>query len=48
MIDFWKGYPSISVNHFVSDNFREFRRADLDLFVRFGKGAFPNELKHGA
>jgi DNA-binding transcriptional LysR family regulator len=43
MLDFWDRYPKIGVNHLISDNTRDFRRAEVDLFVRSGKGAWSNE-----
>ncbi|TPJ18903.1 LysR family transcriptional regulator [Mesorhizobium sp. B2-7-3] len=43
MADFWQRFPDISVNHLISDNVREFRRSEVDLRVRCGKGVWANE-----
>ena len=40
---FWRRYPDISVDHLISDDSREFRRAEVDLRVRYGFGAWPDE-----
>ncbi|MCP4328485.1 MAG: LysR family transcriptional regulator [Alphaproteobacteria bacterium] len=40
---FWRTHPEISVNHLISDDAREFRRADIDLRIRYGDGAWPDE-----
>jgi DNA-binding transcriptional LysR family regulator len=41
--DFWRAHPDITVNHLVSDNADDFRRADVDLRIRFGYGSWPDE-----
>ncbi|WP_267901728.1 LysR substrate-binding domain-containing protein [Sinorhizobium meliloti] len=43
MVDFWTRYPDITVNHLISDQVRDFRNAEVDLFVRPATGAWPNE-----
>jgi DNA-binding transcriptional LysR family regulator len=43
MGDFWRRFPEISVDHLISDDVREFRRAEVDLRVRYGFGAWPDE-----
>ena len=43
MGSFWRQNPSISVNHLMSDNGAGFRRADVDLRVRYGSGVWPDE-----
>jgi LysR family transcriptional regulator, glycine cleavage system transcriptional activator len=43
MGEFWRRYPEISVDHLISDDTREFRRAEVDLRVRYGFGAWPDE-----
>jgi DNA-binding transcriptional LysR family regulator len=40
---FWRRHPEISVDHLISDDAREFRRAEVDLKVRYGFGAWPDE-----
>lgn len=44
MGDFWRKNPSISVNHLISDNGTEYRRADVDLRIRYGRGIWPDEI----
>lgn len=43
MGEFWRRFPDISVDHMISDDMREFRRAEIDLRVRYGFGAWPDE-----
>ena len=43
MPDFWERFPEIAVDHLISDNPREFRRAEVELRVRYGLGAWPDE-----
>lgn len=43
MRDFWERFPEITVNHLISDNPREFRRAEVELRVRYGLGAWADE-----
>ena len=43
MGEFWRRYPEISVDHLISDDAREFRRAEVDLRIRYGFGAWPDE-----
>ncbi|PBB39970.1 LysR family transcriptional regulator [Mesorhizobium sp. WSM3866] len=43
MEDFWAKFPQIVVNHFISDQVRDFRNAEVDLFVRPAAGIWPNE-----
>ena len=43
MPDFWQRYPDICVDHLISDDGRDFRRAEVDLRVRYGFGAWPDE-----
>lgn len=43
MGDFWRRYPEITVDHLVSDEARDFRRAEVDLRIRYGSGAWPDE-----
>jgi DNA-binding transcriptional LysR family regulator len=40
---FWRGFPEITVDHLISDDAREFRRAEVDLRIRYGLGAWPDE-----
>jgi LysR family transcriptional regulator, glycine cleavage system transcriptional activator len=41
--EFWRRFPDISVDHLISDDAREFRRAEVDLRIRYGFGAWPDE-----
>ncbi|MGY5809131.1 LysR substrate-binding domain-containing protein [Rhizobium sp. LEGMi198b] len=43
MADFWNRHPDITVNHLVSDQIRDFRNAEVDMFVRAATGVWPNE-----
>jgi len=43
MGEFWRKNPTISVNHLISDNSSDFRRADVDLKIRYGAGTWPDE-----
>ena len=43
MGEFWRRFPEISVDHMISDDAREFRRAEVDLRIRYGFGAWPDE-----
>ena len=43
MRDFWRRFPEITVDHLISDNARDFRRAEVDLRIRYGFGAWPDE-----
>ena len=40
---FWRRHPDILVNHLVSDDPARYRSADVDLRVRYGSGAWPDE-----
>ena len=40
---FWRRHPEIAVNHLVSDDAARYRGADIDLRVRYGSGAWPDE-----
>ncbi len=40
---FWRRFPDIEVDHLISDNPRDYRRADVDLRIRYGFGAWPDE-----
>lgn len=42
--EFWARFPEITVDHLVSDNSRDYRRAEVELRVRYGFGAWPNEI----
>jgi LysR family glycine cleavage system transcriptional activator len=41
--EFWRRFPDISVDHLISDDAREFRRAEVDLRIRYGFGAWQDE-----
>ena len=43
MGDFWRRFPEVIVDHLISDDAREFRRAEVDLRIRYGIGAWPDE-----
>jgi DNA-binding transcriptional LysR family regulator len=43
MGDFWRRFPEITVDHMISDDARDFRRAEIDLRIRYGFGAWPDE-----
>lgn len=43
MPDFWSRHPDILINYFISDQVREFRNTEIDLFVRPATGTWPNE-----
>lgn len=43
MGDFWLKYPEIQVDHLISDDARQYRRAEVDLRIRYGFGAWPDE-----
>lgn len=40
---FWRQHPEIVVNHLISDDAARYRRAEVDLRVRYGSGAWPDE-----
>lgn len=40
---FWRLHPEVVVDHLLSDWQRDFRRADVELRIRYGTGAWPNE-----
>ena len=43
MPDFWNRFGSITVDHMISDNPREYRRAEVELRIRYGFGSWPGE-----
>jgi len=43
MPDFWERHPDIAVDHLISDNARDYRRAEVELRVRYGLGAWADE-----
>lgn len=43
MNDFWQDHADICVNHLISDDGRDFRRAEVDLRIRYGFGAWSDE-----
>jgi len=40
---FWRAHPDITLNHVVSDNAQDLRRADVDLRIRYGAGDWPED-----
>jgi LysR family glycine cleavage system transcriptional activator len=43
MPDFWARFPEVTVDHLISDNPRDYRRAEVELRVRYGLGAWSDE-----
>ena len=43
MADFWERFPDVTVDHLISDNPRDYRRAEVELRVRYGLGAWADE-----
>jgi LysR family glycine cleavage system transcriptional activator len=43
MADFWERFPDITVDHMISDNPRDYRRAEVELRIRYGPGAWGDE-----
>ncbi|MFS8112646.1 LysR substrate-binding domain-containing protein [Rhizobium jaguaris] len=43
MPDFWRRHPEIAVDHLISDNAKDYRRAEVELRVRYGFGAWLDE-----
>jgi DNA-binding transcriptional LysR family regulator len=43
MPDFWARFPDVVVDHLISDNPRDYRRAEVELRVRDGLGAWADE-----
>ena len=43
MGDFWERFPDITVDHLISDNPRDYRRAEVELRIRYGLGAWTDE-----
>jgi len=40
---FWRDHPQIAINHFICESPADLRRADIDLRIRYGGGAWPGE-----
>lgn len=40
---FWKAHPEVVVDHLLSDLQRDYRRADVELRIRYGNGAWVDE-----
>ncbi|MDX8442427.1 LysR substrate-binding domain-containing protein [Mesorhizobium australafricanum] len=43
MPGFWARHPDIAVDHLISDNSRDYRRAEVELRIRYGFGSWPDE-----
>ena len=43
MSAFWQRHPDIDVHHLMSDRAQDFRRAEIDLRIRYGMGDWPDE-----
>ncbi len=43
MMKFWQGHPEVCVNHLISDDGRDYRRAEVDLRIRYGFGSWLGE-----
>ncbi|MEQ8665900.1 MAG: LysR substrate-binding domain-containing protein [Rhodospirillales bacterium] len=41
---FWRAHPEIAINHMISDVANDYRRAEIDLRIRYGAGAWPDEM----
>jgi LysR family glycine cleavage system transcriptional activator len=40
---FWRTHPEVIVDHLISDVARDYRRADVELRIRYGFGAWQDE-----
>lgn len=43
MPDFWRRHPEIMVDHVISDDMWNFRRSEVELRIRFGRGTWSDE-----
>ena len=43
MGSFWRAHPDIVVDHLISDQPRDYKRADVELRIRYGFGVWPDE-----
>jgi DNA-binding transcriptional LysR family regulator len=43
MCEFWRRHPDLQIDHLISDHARDYRRADIDLRIRYGSGIWPDE-----
>lgn len=43
MPDFWRNVGDVTVDHLISDDIRTFRRAEVELRIRYGLGAWIDE-----
>jgi LysR family transcriptional regulator, glycine cleavage system transcriptional activator len=43
MTDFWNRYPDVAVHHLISDDARDYRRAEVELSIRYGSGVWADE-----
>lgn len=41
--DFWRRYPDIAVDHLITNNTKDYRRAEVELRIRYGFGAWLDE-----
>jgi DNA-binding transcriptional LysR family regulator len=41
--EFWRTHRDITLNHMIADRAHDLRLAEVDLRVRYGKGAWPDE-----
>jgi LysR family glycine cleavage system transcriptional activator len=41
---FWQNDQDVCVNHLISDDGRDYRRAEVDLRIRYGFGTWPDEV----
>ena len=41
---FWRSHPDITIDHLISDDPSDMRKAQVDLRVRYGSGAWPDEM----
>lgn len=43
MSGFWDQYGEVTVDHLISDNWRNYRRPEVELRIRYGFGSWPDE-----
>ena len=43
MPDFWRNVGDVTVDHLISDDIKTFRRAEVELRIRYGLGAWMDE-----
>ncbi len=43
MSRFWNQYSDVTVDHIISDDWRNYRRSEVELRIRYGMGSWPDE-----